>query len=171
MNKNLNMKTWCRSITINAKQYGHNFERRHKQFKRYFAVQHPYLPIPDTRTHPNWKIDPLLEHLNKVSIQAVHLPERISCDEQTVGFTGKDSKKSRIKYKKVGDGYQADSLCVNGYTYTFYFRHQPAPKKYLDQGYSPLHAPVRFMIDQLKSKTIHCLWTTCICLLYLLAGF
>ena len=44
--------------------------------KRYFAVQHPYSPIPDTRTHPNWKIDPFLEHLSKVSIQAVHLPEK-----------------------------------------------------------------------------------------------
>ena len=33
-----------------------NFERRHGQFNRYFAVQHPYLPVPSTRTHPNWKM-------------------------------------------------------------------------------------------------------------------
>ena len=136
---------------------GFNFERRHVQFKRYFAVQHPYLPVPSTCTHPNWKIDPFLEHINKVSIQAMHLPENISCDEQTIGFSGRDSKKARVKYKKVGDGYQADSICCQGYTYTFYFRHQPPPKKYIDEGYSPLHARVRFMVDQLKSKH-HCLF-------------
>ena len=105
-----------------------NFERRHEQFKRYFTLQHLYLYVPSTCTHPNWKIDPFLEHINKVSIQAVHLPENISCDEQTIGFSGRDSKKARVKYKKVGDGYQADSICCQGYTYIFYFRHQPPPK-------------------------------------------
>ena len=42
-------------------------------------------------------------------------------------------------------------ICSNGYTYSFYFRYQPAPKKYVE-GYVPLHARVRFMIDQLKNK-------------------
>ena len=32
---------------------GDNFQRRHKQFKRYFAVHHPFLAVRDTRTHPN----------------------------------------------------------------------------------------------------------------------
>ena len=121
---------------------GDNFDKRHKQFKRYFAVQHPYLPIPDTNTHPNWKLDPFLKHLNQVFMQAIHLPEKISCDEQTIGFHGSSKHKSRIKYKKTGDGFQADSICCKGYTYPFYFCHQQAPKKYLDEGYSPLHARV-----------------------------
>ena len=90
-------------------------------------------------------------------MQAMHLPENISCDEQTIGFSGRDSKKARVKYKKVGDGYQADSICCQGYTYTFDFRHQPPPKKYIDEGYSPLHARFRFMVDQLRSK-YHCLF-------------
>ena len=83
-----------------SKFIGDNFQRRYKQFKRYFAVQHPFLAVPDTRTHPNWKIDPFLKHLNEVFIQAVHLPENISCDEQTIGFHRSSKHKSRIKYKK-----------------------------------------------------------------------
>jgi hypothetical protein len=100
-----------------ASLVGKNFDRRHKQFKRYFAIQHPYLPVPPQKTHPNWKVDPFLQH-----------------------------------FKKTGDGFQVDTLCSNGYTFTFYFRHQPAPKKYIDEGYAHLHARVRFMFDQLKSK-------------------
>ena len=139
-------------IDLVAEKIGINFERRHKQFKRYFAIQHPYLPVPSQKTHPNWKVDPFLQHLNVVFIQAVHLPECISCDEQTIGFHGACAMKQRIKFKKTGDGFQVDTLCSNGYTYTFYFRHQPAPSKYLNAGYAPLHARVQFMFDQLKSK-------------------
>ena len=50
---------------------------------------------------PNWKIDPFLEHLIKVSIQSVHFPEKISYDKQTVGFTGKDSKKYNSNTKRL----------------------------------------------------------------------
>ena len=100
---------------------GESFEKRHRQFKRFFVVQHPYLSIPDTNIYPNWKLDPLLKHLNQVLIQAVHLPENISCYEQTIGFHKASRHKGRIKYKRTGDGFQADSICCKGYTYTFYF--------------------------------------------------
>ena len=33
-----------------------------------------------------------------------------------------------------------------------YFRYQPGPKKYIDEGYAPLYARVRFMFGQLKNK-------------------
>lgn len=52
---------------------------------------------------------------------------------------------------------QADSKCCQQYTYTFFFCHQPPPKKYIDECYPPLQAQVRFMVDQLKSKS-HCLF-------------
>ena len=86
--------------TLRNKKACKNFERRHKQFKRYFSIQHPYLPVPSQKTHPNWKIDPFLNNLNLVFMQAVHLPECISCDEQTIGFHGRLSLKQRIKFKK-----------------------------------------------------------------------
>ena len=56
------------------------------QFKRYFVVQHPYLPIPDTKVYPNKKFDPFLKHTKQVFTQAVHLPKKISCGGQTIGF-------------------------------------------------------------------------------------
>ena len=77
--------------------------------------------------------------MNQVSMQAMVLPEYISADEQTIGFHGASEFKSRITFKKTGDGFQADSLCSNGYTFTFYFRHQKAPQIYIDKGLSPLH--------------------------------
>lgn len=135
-----------------ATKFGTAFDRRHKQFRRYFACQHPYKPVPPSSTHPNWKVDPFLLHLNEVFIQAAVLPEKLSVDEQTIQFHGASKLKSRIKYKKTGDGFQCDSVCSNGYTATFYFRHQPAPKKLVAKGYSPLHSRILFMFEQLKNK-------------------
>ena len=135
-----------------ANKLGKNFERRHRQFRRYFACQHPYKPVPPISSHPNWKVDPLLRQLSNICIQAAVLPEKLSVDEQTIMFHGSSKLKSRIKYKKTGDGFQCDSICSNGYTVSFYFRHQPAPTKYVEKGFSPLHSRVLFMFDQLKSK-------------------
>jgi hypothetical protein len=47
-------------------------------------------------------------------------------------------------------------LCQEGYTYTFYFLNHPAPKKYIDQKTSPLHARVMFMFDLLVEKHRRC---------------
>ena len=45
---------------------GHNFKRIYGQFKRYFTIQHYYLPVPSTCTHPNWKFDPFsLEEIQR----------------------------------------------------------------------------------------------------------
>ena len=44
-------------------------------------------------------------HLNKVCIQAVILPEKLSVDEQTIMFHGSSKLKSRIKYKKTVMGF------------------------------------------------------------------
>jgi len=86
---------------------GKNFERRHRQFRRYFACQHPYKPVPKISSHPNWKIDPLMDHLNRVCIQAAVLPEKLSVDEQTIMFHGTSKLKSRIKCKKWAMAFNA----------------------------------------------------------------
>ena len=58
-----------------------------------------------------------------------------------MGFQGKHADTRRHNEKNEGDGFQADSLnTAGGYTYAFYFRNQPPPKKYIDMGLSPLHA-------------------------------
>ena len=43
-------------------------------------------------------------------------------------------------------------LGSDGYTYTFFFRNQPAPQSYLDQDLCPLHARVMALLDQVVSK-------------------
>ena len=58
----------------------------------------------------------------------------LSTYEQTMGFKGQHADKLRITYKKEGDGFQYDCIADNGYTFTFYFRNQPMPKKWLDKG-------------------------------------
>ena len=45
-----------------------------------------------------------------------------------------------------------DAICDDGFTITFYFRNIPAPKKVIDKGFSPTHARILFMFEQLKGK-------------------
>ena len=94
-----------------ANVMGKNVKIRAQQFRKWFCVQNPYLPTPPRESHPNWKIDPFLKHINNVSMEAVHLPQNLSVYEHTIGFQGRCAIKSRIKYKKVVDGFQADLLC------------------------------------------------------------
>ena len=71
----------------------------------------------------------------------------LSTDDPKMGFKGKHSDKLRITYKKEGNGFQCDCIADNGYTFKFYFRNQPAPKKWLDKGYSPLHSRCMALFD------------------------
>ena len=127
--------------------------RRHKHFKCFFTSVNPLIPVPSREVHPNWKVHPLLKWMIKVSQEAVHLGRDLSCDEQTVGFQGMHKDKQRITYKKEGDGFLADCICSDGYTYSFHFRHQPASQKIMRQmDCSPLHARVLGLISQLPGK-------------------
>ncbi len=141
--------------------FGKNAEKRHKHFKAFFSCQDPMLPNPSRKTHPNHKIDNFLSHVNRVSMEAWDVGKHLSCDEQTIGFQGRHQDKQRISYKKEGDGFQADCICENGYTYSFYFRNVAAPKKYLKKKCSPLHARVLFMFDQLPCKIMWLAWIIC----------
>ena len=76
----------------------------------------------------------------------------LSIDEQTISFQGRHANKLRISYKAKGDGFQADAICDRGFTYAFYFRNEPPPKKYIKQGLSPLHARVMWLFDKLEQQ-------------------
>ena len=123
-------------------------ERRHKHFKCFFSSVDPTIPTPSRNTHPNHKVSPLLKHMITVSKEAVCLGRNLSCDEQTIGFD-----KQRITYKKEGGGFLADCICSDGYTYNFFFRHQPPSQKIMNEfKCSPLHARVIGLIHQLPDK-------------------
>ena len=147
--------------------FGCDADRRHKQFKCFFSVSDPSKVTPPKSTHPNHKVNSFMRHVQEVSIEGWLLGRDISCDEQTWGFKGKHKDKLRITYKKEGDGFQCDAICDDGYTFTFFFRNQPAPKKYLDKGLSPLHSRVMGMFDQLDEKFHNCWFDN----LYLSAKF
>ena len=51
----------------------------------------------------------------------------------------------------MGDGFLVDALCAEGYTYSWYFRNQVAPKKWTDKGLSPLHSQVMSLLEQLPN--------------------
>jgi hypothetical protein len=114
--------------------------RRHKHFKAFLACIDPLIPTPSRETHPNWKIHPLLKHMNQVAKKAVHLGRDLSCDKQTVGFQGHHKNKLQITYKNEGDWFMVDCICSNGYTYNFHFRHQPPSQKLVRLRLSGLHA-------------------------------
>ena len=128
-------------------------KRRHRHFKSFFASNDPTYPVPSRDEAPNWKIHPFLKHILQASKEAVFMGRDLSCDEQTIGYQGNHRDKQRITYKKEGDGFLADTICGEGYTYSFHFRHQDASKKIMDTfKCSPLHARVLGLISQLPDK-------------------
>ena len=46
-----------------------------------------------------------------------------------------------------------DYLCAEGYTYSWYFRNQLAPRKWIGYGLSPLHGRVMSLFEQPPEKT------------------
>ena len=129
--------------------FGGNTTTRQKEFKIFFSATDPLVPTPPTSTHPKWKIDAVLKHMMRVSKDAIKLGKSISIDEQDIGFQGQHKDKQRISYKRVGDGFLVDALCADGYTFSWYFHNQTAPKMWTSQGMSPLHSRVMNLLQQL----------------------
>jgi hypothetical protein len=108
-------------------------------------------------TDPLWKVASVLEYLRKYC-QRCWVPGKFaSIDEQTIGFKG-NCLALRISNKRKGDGYQSDTICERGYTFSFYFCHgnaPPAPKsvrEYLDL--LPTARRVIYLMQQLPN-----IWT------------
>eukprot|EP00957_Ditylum_brightwellii_P011982 903875-Ditylum_brightwellii.AAC.1 len=71
-------------------------------------------------------------------------------------FKGKHRDKRQITYKAEKVGFQADALCEQGFTYQVYMQNDPAPMKYLKQGFSPLYSCVLCLFDSLKYEHHQC---------------
>ena len=87
--------------------------RRHKHFRRFFATQCPVNSAPTRSSKPNWKLELFLEWIKSVSQKAWNHGEKISVDENTCGFQGRNPCKLHITYKNEVDVFQCDSLCHN----------------------------------------------------------
>jgi hypothetical protein len=122
---------------------------RYKKWKCYFGVQDPRKELQAQKLTPTFR---LILYMQKVSMVAWDMGEIVFCNEQYVGFTGNCQEKQRINYKDVGDGFLANSIFQDGYTWNFYIWIDPPPKHYIDQGYSPTHAHIMFLFDWLETK-------------------
>jgi hypothetical protein len=136
---------------------GPNAIRRHKHFRAFFACQDPRIDPPCRKKAPLFKVRPLIKWLNYIGQSSVKLGMHASVDEQTIGFQGRHADKLRITYKAEGDGFQADCICENGFTYALHFRNEPPPTKYTSRGLSPLHARVMWLFDHLTDR-YHRIW-------------
>ena len=99
---------------------------------------------------PLYKCEPMLSYCrNKWS--AAYLPgKNLSLDEETQGCKARCSIVTRIKtsQKKEGDGFQADAICEDGYTITFWFRcdDMPCPQQ---KDVSPRDTRCAWLAEQL----------------------
>ena len=109
-------------------------------FKCCFACQDPNIAVTSKKNHPNLKVDEYFRHIQTIFRNCWMSGRDLYKDEQTMGFKGQHADKLRITYKQEVDGFQCDCIADNGYTFTLYFRNHPAPNKWLDKGYSPLHS-------------------------------
>ena len=105
-------------------------ERRHCHFKCFFAIQDPRIATPSRKSHPNWKVEPLLKQALRVSKEAVIPGQDAAIDKQMIVFQGACKDKKRISEKREGDGFQSDSVNVEGgYTWVF---SEPASSSQMD---------------------------------------
>ena len=74
----------------------------------------------------------------------------VDVNKITMHFKGQHHDNLRIMFKAEGDGFQANDHCYDGYCYQLYMRNEPAPKKYLKQGLSPIHSQTMAPFDYLK---------------------
>ena len=123
--------------------------------------------IQPTRCHVARNIQPTRLHPFSAMFKRYQCWLGVLAMTYQASFQGKHSDKLPITYKAEGDGFQCDALCESGFTWTFYFHNQPAPKKYLQQGYAPLHSCILGMFDQLDEKHHNCWFDN----LYLSAKF
>ena len=106
--------------------------------------------------HPNWRVQKYFRWAIIASKQLIYLGQRLSLDEQTIGCQGCHPDILQINYKAEGDGFHCDSVCADGYTYSFNFRNQPASKCFLDLGMSMLHSRAHSFWYQLPAKNYTC---------------
>mgnify|MGYP003959127373 CR=1 FL=1 len=135
-----------------------------EQMKQVLRFQSPVAPIPSDGEFKNdglHLVRPILNALLKQCEDVVIGGEKMSLDEIVVGFQGNFSfGKSRIKYKKEGDGIIIDAVCdgKTGALITFKFRCDDTahiPGRIADL--SPLH---NRCLSMLRKPCLARLWRT-----------
>lgn len=137
---------------IVSSAFGVNGKRRYRELKCFLSVQDPRVTPPRKEVDPNFKVSPLLRHVELVSRAAVEVGRMGSGDEQDEGFQGQSEYKIKIKFKDEGDGFLVDVICLDaGYTYSFHWRHVPATPipELAKYKLSPLHQRCAYLLTTL----------------------
>ena len=113
-------------------------------------VFHISSPLAQSSLIPLWKLEPLLSVMRRKFQELWDVGETVAFDEQTVACKANACLKSRIKFKRAGDGFLVDSVCDRGYTYSFHFRIEPNETR--DQMVSPLHNRCTEILEPLKGR-------------------
>ena len=106
------------------------------------------------------KVRPLIDHLLDNSQANVIASKACSIDEMTIGFQGHHGalKQRCHRYKRAGDGFQADALCLDGgYLLAFAFRGDNTIPVY-NPSFSTLHNRCIHILSQLKEDGSHLFW-------------
>lgn len=122
--------------------------RRFEQIKRFL-----HLSSLDPSTDCLAKFRPWTDELVS-NCKSVYYPGReISIDEMVIPFQGRCRFKSRIKYKRAGDGFLVYALCdsSNGYTFTFQFAFDTTVEK-IEMREGKLANAVYNLVRQLQEK-------------------
>ncbi len=67
-----------------SKIFGVNALTRHKRWKAFVTLQCSTKVVPPKASHPNFKVDPFLAHMQKVSMMEWDCGPNLSGDEQTI---------------------------------------------------------------------------------------
>ena len=89
---------------------------------------------PDRSEYPHWKVRPLLTWMNFTFTTIWLLGLCFSIDKMTMIFQGQHKDKHYITYKAEGDGFQADALCNEVFTYQVYMHNDPHPRSILNKA-------------------------------------
>jgi hypothetical protein len=90
-------------------------------------------------------------------MEAFDLRKFISIDEQMIGFKGK----LQISYKKEGDGFQCDTICCDGYTYSFLCETCLHQKVTSIRGYHHFMLDAYSCLTNSRTNTMYVEWITC----------
>eukprot|EP00956_Cyclotella_meneghiniana_P025071 scaffold51490_cov40-Cyclotella_meneghiniana.AAC.2 len=131
-----------------ADAVGSGYQQLYRSFRHFFACQDPLKIPPPKESCPNVKVDEFFRWMRFIFKEAWVLAQECSVDEQTCRMQGKSEYKTRCgKFKRIGDGIQADCIADDGYTYDFYFRNEPVRKKWTDMGMCPMHGRLMHMFE------------------------
>jgi len=137
---------------------------RWREVRAFIHISDPNPLVARARGHPNFdelhKVRPLLVEFMSNAQRLVRPGKCLAIDEITIGFQGHQSalKQRCGKFKKAGDGFQADAVVLaGGFVWAFVFRgDNTAPT--IVKALSPLHNRCLYILSMLFATGLSGFW-------------